>query len=101
MNLVFNSVFESDFAELIGYFHEQGGAVVSVKFEESVCHLTRLLLKNPELGRLRRDLKPEGVRSCLVPQFRNYVLFYRISGHDLVIFRMRFGGMDLPALFQS
>jgi plasmid stabilization system protein ParE len=101
MNLIFSSVFESDFAELVGYFQEQGGTTVSVKFEESLCRLTELLEKTPELGRLRRDLKPGAIRSFAVPQFRNYVLFYRVSGNDLIFLRVRFGGMDLPALFQS
>lgn len=101
MNLIFASVFESDLAELSGYFSEQGGASVSLRFEESVCRMVDLIVQNPELGRVRRDLKPESIRSFVVPQFRNYVLFYRISGNDLIFLRVRFGGMDLPALFQS
>jgi len=99
MKLIFSSVFESDFAELVGYFHEQGGGKVSAQFEESVCRLVELLNQNPELGRLRRDLRPGAIRSFAIPQFRNYILFYRISGNDLVLLRVRFGGMDLPGLF--
>ena len=101
MKLIFSSVFESDYAELVGYFHEQAGELVSVRFEKSFEHLAALLQQNPELGRVRRDLKPEGIRSFVVPQFRNFVLFYRVAGEDLIILRLRFGGMDLPALFQS
>ncbi len=101
MRLVFSSVFESDFAELVGYFFEQAGADVSSRFEDSVCRLTKLLLQNRKLGRARPDLKPEGIRSLPIPEFRNYVLFYRVTGDDLVFLRVRFGGMDLPALFQG
>jgi plasmid stabilization system protein ParE len=101
LKLVFSSVFEADFAELVGYFYEQAGGDVSVKFEDSLCHLAKLLAQNPELGRRRRDLKPEGLRSITLPEFRNYVLFYRISGNDLILMRVRFGGMDLPTLFRS
>ena len=101
MNLIFASVFESDLAELSGYFTEQGGSTVALKFEESICRMVDLLAQNPELGRLRRDLKPDSIRSFGVPQFRNYILFYRISGKDLIFLRVRFGGMDLPALFRS
>ena len=99
MKLIFSSVFESDFAELVGYFSEQGGGKVSTKFEESICRSVKLLDQNPEMGRLRRDLKPSAIRSFAIPQFRNYILFYGISGDDLVFLRVRFGGMDLPRLF--
>ncbi len=101
MNLVYGSVFEADFAELVGYFYDNSGLVVSRRFEDSVAELISLLLANPELGRVRRSLKPEGVRSFVLPQFRNYVLFYRLVGEDRVLMRLRFGGMDLPALFNS
>ena len=101
MKLVFSSVFESDFAELAGYFFEQAGLAVSSRFEDSVCQLTKLLVQNPGLGRARRDLKPDGIRSLLVPDFRNYILFYRVEGNHLVVLRVRFAGMDLPALFQG
>lgn len=97
---MYSSVFEADFAELIGYFHETGGAAVSQRFEEALIRLVEMLLKNPELGRIRRDLRPAGTRSFVIHQFRNYVLFYRLVGTDLVLLRVRFGGMDLPALFR-
>ncbi|MGA3267064.1 MAG: type II toxin-antitoxin system RelE/ParE family toxin [Verrucomicrobiota bacterium] len=101
MKLVFSSVFECDFAELAGYFFEQAGTGVSRQFEDSISRLAKLLLRNPELGRARRDLKPEGIRSLPIPDFRNYLLFYRVDGNSLVLLRVRFAGMDLPALFQS
>jgi hypothetical protein len=47
----------------------------------------------------RRDLKPDGIRSFVVPEFRNYLLFYQIKGDDLILLRVKFGGMDLPELF--
>ena len=101
MKLVFSSVFESDLAELAGYFSAQAGAEVSAKFETEICRLLDLIDDQPEIGRVRRDLKPEGVRSFVVPHFRNYVLFYQIAGDDLKILRVHFGGMDLPSLFHS
>lgn len=98
MKLVFSSVFEADFAELIAYFQDNAGTDLSVRFENQICHLAELLLRHPELGRLRRDLKPDGIRSFGVPDFRNYLLFYQITGDDLVFLRLRYGGMDLPRL---
>ena len=99
MNLVFTSVFEGDLAELSGYFCAQAGPDVSRRFEDEVCRLVELLLRQPELGRQRHDLTPSSIRSFVVPHFRNYVLFYQWEGDDLKILRLRFGGMDLPAMF--
>ncbi len=101
MKLIFGSVFEEDFAELVGYFAAAAGPEVSIRFEDRVCRLTELLLKHPELGRLRRDLKPEGIRSFVVPEFRNYILFYQVKGDELILLRVRHGAMNLPALFES
>ena len=98
MKLVFSSVFEGDFAELVAYFHDNAGRDLSVRFENQICELIDLLMRHPELGRLRKDLKPVGIRSFGVPDFRNYLLFYQIKGGDLVLLRLRYGGMDLPTL---
>jgi len=61
--------------------------------------LIELLLQHPELGRLRRDLKPSGILSFGIPDFRNYLLFCQINGGELILLRVRYGGMDLPAIF--
>ncbi len=98
MNLVFSSVFEADFAELVAYFQDNAGTDLSVRFENQICELIELLMQHPELGRLRKDLKPDGIRSFGVPDFRNYLLFYLIKGEELVLLRLRYGGMDLPRL---
>lgn len=71
MKVVFSSVLESDFLELVAYFHERGGRTLSVRFEDRVCNLVDLLMEHPQLGRLRQDLKPEGIRSFGIPEFRN------------------------------
>jgi hypothetical protein len=34
------------------------------------------------------------IRSFVVPEFRNYLLFYQIKGNDLILLRVKFGGMD-------
>lgn len=99
MRLIFSLPFEEDFAELVTVFSEAAGDHVGIHFEREVCRLTKLLLKHPHIGRLRQDLKPDGIRSYIVPKFRNYLLFYQIKGSDLILLRIRYGGMDLPTLF--
>jgi addiction module RelE/StbE family toxin len=99
MTLIFSSRFEDDFAELVSKFAEAAGEDLAMRFEEQVIRLTRRLLRFPEMGRLRHDLKPEGIRSFMVPQFHNYLLFYQVKGEELVLLRVRYGGMNLPLLF--
>ncbi len=99
MRLVFNSVFEADFAELVVYFASAGRAGLLQQFEDEVCRLTQLLLQHPELGRARHDLRPEGVRSFRLKGFRKYLLFYQVRGEELILLRLRYGGMNLPTLF--
>src|SRR5688500_4410910 len=74
VKLVFSSRFEEDFAELGFYFAGHRWEALAVRFENAVCELVELLLQNPEIGRSRKDLKPAGIRSLLVPEFRNYLL---------------------------
>jgi toxin ParE1/3/4 len=101
VKLLFSSVFEQDFAELIAYFATEGSADLATRFEEKTCELIRQLSFHPELGRPRDDLEPEGIRSFRVPGFKRYLLFYQIRGTELVILRLRYGGMNLQALFTT
>jgi toxin ParE1/3/4 len=99
MNLVVCSVFERDFAELITRFAAEASADVAIRFEDRTLRLIQALLKNPEMGRLRKDLTPSGIRSFRVRGFDRYLLFYQLKGDDLILLRIRYGGMNLQALF--
>ena len=101
MKLAYNSVFEADYAELVVHFNEVGGVPLSHKFEDDVVSLTENLLKFPEMGRRRDDLKPDGLRSFRLRHFSKYILFYQIKGNELLLVRLRYGGMDLPMLFMT
>ena len=101
MKLLFSSVFEQDFAELVTRFARDTSEEVGTRFERSTYELIELLLRNPEMGRLRRDLRPAGIRSFRIRGFERYLLFYQVKGKELVLLRLRYGGMNLPALFLS
>ena len=91
--------FDRDFAELVMRFKEQAGDAVAWRFVEAVENLIDLLSEHPLLGRERRDLTPEGVRSFVMSRFRNYLVFYRVSHNEVVFMRLRHGAMDLPTIF--
>ena len=99
MNLVFSSVFEQDFAELVARFAAEASLEVATRFEDNTVKLIKLLSQHPEIGRLRKDLSPQGVRSFRVHGFNRYLLFYQVRGDDLVLLRLRYGGMDLQTMF--
>ena len=101
MKLIFGSLFEQDFAELVSRFASEASHDVATRFEENTCGLVQLLLKNPELGRLRKDLKPQGIRSFRIRGFDRYLLFYQVRGEELILLRLRYGGMNLQTMFLS
>ena len=99
MMLVFSSVFEQDFAELVTLLATEHSPDLAIRFERNTYALIKFLLKHPEIGRPRHDLKPDGIRSFRVRGFERYLLFYQVKGDELILLRLRYGGMDLPALF--
>ena len=98
MTLIFCSVFEQDFVELIARFASEGSVEVANRFEKNTCDLIALLLRNPELGRVRKELKPVGIRSFRVKGFHRYLLFYQVRDDHLILLRLRYGGMNLERL---
>ena len=61
--MVFSSVFEADFAEITAKFAAAASPEVSARWEEAIIRLVGLLQKFPQLGRIRRDLHPAGIRT--------------------------------------
>jgi plasmid stabilization system protein ParE len=59
----------------------------------------RRVENQPDLGRLRQDLTPPGIRSLIVRRYPRYLLFYRWDVDTIEILRIKHGMMDLPRLF--
>ena len=51
MTLVFSSIFEQDFAELVTFIAAERSADVAMRFERNTYALIDLLSKQPEIGR--------------------------------------------------
>jgi len=99
VNLVFSAVFERDFAELATHFARNASIQVAARFEKNTYRLIEMVLMHPEIGRVRSDLSPPGIRSFRVRGFTRYLLFYQVQGNDLILLRLRYGGMNLQGLF--
>jgi plasmid stabilization system protein ParE len=72
--------------------------VVAERRYEAVGAAIEQLRKQPGLGRPRRDLKPEGIRSWRVKGFARWLLFYIERPEALVFLRLRQGTMNLVVL---
>jgi len=55
--------------------------------------------KQPDLGRVRRDLTIPGIRGLILRRYPRYLLFYKWEGDVVEILRVKHGMMFLPALF--
>jgi len=82
--IIFSSVFEADFAEITAQFAVLASLETSLRWEEAVVRLTALLQKHPELGRIRRELRPRGIRTFVLKEFPDFLVFYRITATEII-----------------
>ena len=87
-----------DLAEELTWFNERAGPEVANRWYEAVCSTIEELRRHPGLGRLRRDLQPEGIRSWRVKGFARWLLFYVDRPGAVVFLRVRQGTMNLVVL---
>jgi plasmid stabilization system protein ParE len=101
MKLVFSSVFETDFADGVEYLAREASEEIATRWENSIYRTLSLLQKNPQIGRVRRDLQPSGIRTYAVKDFPRYLIFYTAREKELVLLRVKHGAMNLHALFAA
>ena len=99
MKITFSSVFETDFAEIIAHFASEISPELSLRFENRLIEAFELIYKHPQIGRRRKDLQPQNIRSFRVRGFDSYLIFYQIRTEDVFFIRVLHGAMDLPAMF--
>ena len=87
-----------DIAQELKWLNEKAGAEVAHNWYDAVWASIDQLQKHPGLGRLRRDLKPDGIRSWRVKGFARWLLFYLERRDALVFLRIRQGTMNLSVL---
>ena len=98
MELITRARFYEDVAEEVEYLARKAGAQTALRWSQAVDSTIQKLLRDPELGRPRTDLQPAGIRSWRVEHFRRWLIFYAVEEKALVLLRVRYGTMNLPAL---
>lgn len=73
------------------------------RVQEAIFDGFDLLARNPTLGRTRQFRRHQGIRSWVVTEFTNYLIFYRElpDGSGVEILRLIHGARDLDALFEK
>jgi toxin ParE1/3/4 len=87
-----------DLAEELLWINQKAGPVIADRWYEAVYATIEQLQKHPGLGRLRKDLQPEGIRSWRIKGFPRWLLFYMERPDSVVFLRLRQGTMDLMIL---
>ncbi len=77
---------------------EHVGPELADRWHEAVWKTIQRLGINPRLGRLRKDLEFEGVRSWRVTGFHRWLIFYGVRDDVIVLYRVVGGQMDLTSL---
>src|SRR5215510_612379 len=77
---------------------EHVGQKVADDWHEAVWETILFLGGNPNVGRLRKEIDFEGVRSWRVREFHRWLIFYGVREDLLVLYRVVGGEMDLSAL---
>ena len=99
MNVIYRPQFWLDLEAGVAYLAEQASPETASGWHEEVMATVRRVEKQPDLGRLRRDLVPPGIRSLIVHRYPRYLLFYKWHEDTIEVLRIKHGMMDLPRLF--
>ena len=99
MKTVFRPQFWIDLEAGVAYLAKKASPEIALGWHQEVMATVRRVEELPDVGRLRRELKPPGVRSLVLRRYPRYVLFYLWQEDEVEILRIKHGMMDLPPLF--
>jgi plasmid stabilization system protein ParE len=76
VNVIYRPQFWLDLELGVAYLAETASPETAARWHEEVMATVRRVEKQPDLGRLRRDLTPTGISSLNVRRYPRYLLFY-------------------------
>lgn len=101
MKTVFRPQFWVDLEAGVVYLKENASSEVACRWHEEAMTTVSRIEQLPDIGRVRRDLHPPGIRSLVLRRYPRYLLFYRWHDDTIEILRIKHGMMDLPRLFDE
>jgi toxin ParE1/3/4 len=102
VRLVLERHAEEDFTAHAEYIARDRPAA-ALAFIEAVERALTLLADMPEIGAARsfRHSRLEGIRMWAVPQFQNYLIFYRVSAEGIQVLRILHAAQDYTRFFRE
>ena len=98
MELFVRPQFYEDIAEEVEWLARRAGPALAERWHAELDETIQQLLRHPYLGRERPDLNPPGIRSWRVNEFPRWLIFYGVGESALILFRVRYGTMNLLTL---
>jgi toxin ParE1/3/4 len=99
MKLVVKSPVWDDLREIAQYI-ARDNADAAERFLKATEETFKLLKSHPGLGRLRSFSIP-GIRSWVIADFRNYIVFYLPTKTEVQILAVLHGARDLPQVLEG
>jgi plasmid stabilization system protein ParE len=88
-----------DLAEELLWLNDHAGTEVAERWYDALMATIHFIEQNPLIGRVRKDLSPAGMRTWRVSGFARWLVFYRVTGdNEVVFYRVRSGTMNLVVL---
>ena len=91
----FSTAADHDLEEIFDHTLEEFGLDQAIKYVSEFDPVFEQLVKNPEMGRNRNEIKPD-LRSF--PK-ESHIVFYRIIRDHIRIVRILHGSRDIPKFF--
>jgi toxin ParE1/3/4 len=91
-----------DDLDLIRAYIAQDNPEAAERVLEAAYRICKVLAEHPEIGRLRTFSIKElaGIRSFVISDFPNYIIFYRAQADGVQIIRVLHGARNLDELFE-
>ena len=99
LRVVYTDDFPADVAEQARWYARQRDEALTLDYARAVEATLDFLARHPKLGTLCNYPEPQlaGLRFYLVERpFDRHLIYYRISGEELIAFRVVAGARDLP-----
>jgi toxin ParE1/3/4 len=93
---------EEDFTGYVDYLAQERPAA-ALAFIDAIERAFARLAELPEIGSPRafQNSRLEGIRMWPVPQFQNYLIFYRIVGEEIQVLRILHAAHDYTRFFRE
>ena len=100
--IVWRRTAEQDVVEASVYIADDNPSAAA-RFMDAVDETVQSLVKLPGTGRPREFDNPAlaGMRSRLVKDFENYIIFYRPTEVGIEVLRLLHGARDIDAIFED